>query len=208
MELDDLKKSWNVLDKQLQKENIVDEKQIAELIAKYQAGAKKGLNSLSGFQKNSLIVAVILILFIAAAILVDTSFLKELKITVKVVAMFFFALITVCAGFWWDMKTYRFARETKVAEMSTVEVIERMNKFKGWTRIEFKIIPFWAIAFFILYYWLRDFHTQPMISQIVFIIGSLVIVCIVMLVLHKMLFKHLNEIDKNLEELKELENDK
>ena len=33
MELDELKKSWNALDAQLQKEPIADEKQIKELIA-------------------------------------------------------------------------------------------------------------------------------------------------------------------------------
>lgn len=35
MELDELKKSWNALDAQLQKEPIADEKQIKELIANY-----------------------------------------------------------------------------------------------------------------------------------------------------------------------------
>ena len=35
MELDELKKSWNALDAQLQKEPIADEQQIKELIANY-----------------------------------------------------------------------------------------------------------------------------------------------------------------------------
>mgnify|MGYP003184147133 CR=1 FL=1 len=37
MELDELKKSWNALNEQLQKEPIADEQQITELIAGYKS---------------------------------------------------------------------------------------------------------------------------------------------------------------------------
>ena len=43
MELDELKKSWNVLDKQLQKEPIANEKQITKLIAEYKTNTRKSL---------------------------------------------------------------------------------------------------------------------------------------------------------------------
>lgn len=41
MELDELKKSWNALNEQLQKEPIADEQQITELIAGYKVHAAK-----------------------------------------------------------------------------------------------------------------------------------------------------------------------
>lgn len=205
MELDDLKKSWNVLDKQLQKETIVDEKQITELIATYQKNAAKGLNKITDFQKTSLLVAIPLIIFMIVAILVDTAFLKELKITAKVVCMFVYAALTLILGFWWDLKTYRFSRNTKIAEMSTVEAMERMNTFRKWMSVEFKIIPVWSIIFFMLYYWLRDFHTQPLMAQIVFVVFSAIVLVGLMVFIHKKLFKHLNEVKKNLDEIKELE---
>lgn len=207
MELDDLKKSWNALDKQLQKENIVDEKQIAELIAKYQAGAKRGLDSLSGFQKMSLVIATLIFLLFGVIILVDTSFLSELKLTAKVITMSVFILLTLVFGFWWDIKTYRFGRDTKVAEMSTVEVIERMNTFRRWTNLEFRLMPFWGIIFFALYFWLMDYHTQPLVAQVSFLIASVVITTIIIVIFYKKIFKHLNEINKNLKELKELEDE-
>ena len=40
MELDELKKSWNALDAQLQKEPIADEQQIKELIANYKTNTQ------------------------------------------------------------------------------------------------------------------------------------------------------------------------
>ena len=47
MELDELKKSWNALDAQLQKEPIADEKQIKELIASYKTPGTVWDDSLS-----------------------------------------------------------------------------------------------------------------------------------------------------------------
>jgi len=207
MELDDLKKSWSMLDKQLQKEDIVNEKQISELIAKYQANAKKELNKIQDFQKTSLIAGVSFLLFMAIVIMVDTSFFRELKFTAKVISMAIFALLTIIFGFWWDIKTYRFSRNTKVAEMSTVEVMERMNTFRKWAILEFRIIPFWALAFFGLFFWLRDYHTQPLVSQLAFFCFTVVVITLTMVFVYKKMFKHLNEIKKNLEELKELENE-
>ena len=46
MELDELKKSWNALDAQLQKEPIADEKQIKELIASYKTNTRHSLGRL------------------------------------------------------------------------------------------------------------------------------------------------------------------
>ena len=46
MELDELKKSWNALDAQLQKEPIADEKQIKELIANYKTNTRHSLGRL------------------------------------------------------------------------------------------------------------------------------------------------------------------
>ena len=54
MELDELKKSWNVLDKQLQKEPIANEKQITKLIAEYKTNTRKSLGRLVVIQRLSI----------------------------------------------------------------------------------------------------------------------------------------------------------
>ena len=51
MELDELKKSWNALDAQLQKEPIADEKQIKELIANYKTNTRHSLGRLVILQR-------------------------------------------------------------------------------------------------------------------------------------------------------------
>ena len=52
MELDELKKSWNALNEQLQKEPIADEQQITELIAGYKANTRKSLGRLVVIQRK------------------------------------------------------------------------------------------------------------------------------------------------------------
>ena len=54
MELDELKKSWNALDAQLQKEPIADEKQIKELLASYKTNTRRSLKRLVVLQRFSL----------------------------------------------------------------------------------------------------------------------------------------------------------
>ena len=50
MELDELKKSWNRLDKQLQREPMTDEKQIARLVERYKGATGQSLKRLQRFQ--------------------------------------------------------------------------------------------------------------------------------------------------------------
>ena len=54
MELDELKKSWNVLDAQLQKEPIADEERIKELIAGYKANTRVSMGCILNSQRFSL----------------------------------------------------------------------------------------------------------------------------------------------------------
>ena len=56
MELDELKKSWNALDAQLQKEPIADEQQIKELIANYKTNTRHSLGRLVFLQDRKSVV--------------------------------------------------------------------------------------------------------------------------------------------------------
>lgn len=207
MELDDLKKSWNAMDKQLQKENIVDEKQIAELISKYQAGAAKGINKLTLFQKMSVFIGIAFVVVALLIFMVDTSFFTNMSIfTPKFVAMVAFVGLTIIGGLWWDIRTYRFSRNTKVDEMSTVEVIERMTIFSKWIKCEIIMVSVWILIFFVMYYWVMSFYEQSLFTQLIFISFSFLLVSLmVYLIYKKIIYKHLSDVKKNLKELEELE---
>ena len=66
MELDELKKSWNALDQHLQKDRLVDEDKLSELISTYKSNAGKSIRRLAGWQRLSVSIGIAAILIVVA----------------------------------------------------------------------------------------------------------------------------------------------
>ena len=205
MELDDLKKAWTALDKQLQKTPVTDKKQLAELITAHKANMHKSLNSIYSVQRTSVIIGIIVVLLMLGAAFEVNSGIKDEQIRVKALFFIIFMTVTVISGLWWDIKSYRWGKSIHVDEMPVVEVSRRITVFKRWTKYEMIAICIWAVLFNILYYWLMDFYHAPALMQVL-IIASFILcdILIIYLLYKKFLFRHLNNIDKNIEELKDI----
>ena len=201
MELDDLKKSWSVLDKQLQKENIIDEDQVSKLIAKYQAGAKKNMNSITDFQKTSLIAGGA----IAVGAIIATSIINGVTVGLKEIVLASYVLIAIVFGLLWDIKTYRWIRNINIEEMPTVKVIERINTFRKLMQYEAIAAGIWIVIFLALFYWVQGFYTYPVAKQLAFLFMMLFIMAGVIYFLYSKIGRHIDDVKKNMEELKELE---
>ena len=107
MELDELKKSWNALNEQLQKEPIADEQQITELIAGYKANTRKSLGRLVVIQRFSIgMGAVGLAALLLIWLLLPTFGLNE-QLQGKIVALLGFKKKKNKKKKWLDWKTYR-----------------------------------------------------------------------------------------------------
>lgn len=209
MELNDLKKSWSTLNKQLQEREIVDEKQIEILIAKYQSTIKKGLTWLSDIQKISLIVGIAAACGLAVALVIHTRFFTVMHFSAKEIVMASYVTLTLLGGFFWDWQTYAFSRSIRVYEMPTVEVIRIVNKFKEKIKFELIIVCIWLLIFISLYFWVQEYYNQPLTVQLAFVLGSLTLVGVAMFLLYKKVFyQRLNDIEKNLKELKEIQTSK
>ena len=161
MELDELKKSWNALNEQLQKEPIADEQQITELIAGYKANTRKSLGRLVVIQRFSIgMGAVGLAALLLIWLLLPTFGFNE-QLQGKIVALLGFIAISILIGMWWDWKTYRWNKDTRIDEMGVAEVSRRMTTFRQWTRYEVMGISIWIILFNILNYWVMEYHLAP-----------------------------------------------
>ena len=157
MELDELKKSWNALNEQLQKEPIADEQQITELIAGNKANTRKTQARLEVKQPNS------------------------------------------------NGITYRWNKDTRIDEMGVAEVSRRMTTFRQWTRYEVMGISIWIILFNILNYWVMEYHLAPASVQALLITLFVVFDALIIYILYKkVIYKHLDNIKKNIEELKDI----
>ncbi|RGM47328.1 MULTISPECIES: hypothetical protein [Bacteroides] len=206
MELDELKKSWNVLDAQLQKEPIADEERIKELIAGYKANTRVSMGCILNSQRFSLIIGVVVILLaIVAAIIFLPNIVENEKWINKLYIIGGFIVISIIVGFWWDWKTYQWNKKTEIDKMSVAEVSRRMTIFRSWTRTEVWITAIWAVLFTILFYWVMEYYLQPVIVQVTLIsILTIFDILIIYFIYKKMIYKHLDSINKNIEELKDI----
>ena len=205
MELDELKKSWNALNEQLQKEPIADEQQITELIAGYKANTRKSLGRLVVIQRFSIgMGAVGLAALLLIWLLLPTFGFNE-QLQGKIVALLGFIAISILIGMWWDWKTYRWNKDTRIDEMGVAEVSRRMTTFRQWTRYEVMGISIWIILFNILNYWVMEYHLAPASVQALLITLFVVFDALIIYILYKkVIYKHLDNIKKNIEELKDI----
>ena len=205
MELDELKKSWNALDAQLQKEPIADEKQIKELIANYKTNTRHSLGRLVILQRFSLGTgAVGLAVILLVWFLLPTFGFNE-HLQNKIILFLIFITVTILSGMWWDWKTYLWNKNTHTDEMSVAEVSRRMTRFRNWTRYEIWAVAAWTVIFTILFFWIMDYYTLPLMVQAV-LLGCYIILdaLLIYFIYKKVVYKHLDSIKKNIEELKDI----
>ena len=205
MELDDLKKSWAALDKQLQRAPVADAGRLAELINTHKTHARRSLKSLSGLLRASVIIGIAALLIMGIIALEMPQEIKDAQVRIKTLVVMAFIAITVIVGLWWDIKSYRWIKSIRVDEMPVVEVSRRITTFKRWVKYEVVAICVWAVLFNGLYYWLMGFHNAPALLQALVIATFIVCDAVIIYVLYKkLLYKHLDNINKNIEELKDI----
>ena len=205
MELEDLKKSWQTLDKHLQKQDITTEEQVEQLIACYKQKTRRRLGSLMSLQRASLSIGLLALLVIGTICLLLTSWVEDTDTLTKWQVVLVYLAATLIVGGGWDWHTYRYIQKTRVDLLPIAEVSRRILKLRLWTRQEVVAISLWVLLFGGIYYWVRDFYLLPAAIQAINIsIFILFEVAIIWLLYQKFIYKHLNQIKKDIEDLKDV----
>ncbi|MCL1617318.1 hypothetical protein M3090_13055 [Bacteroides sp. ET71] len=206
MELDELKKSWNVVDTQLDKKALVDEQEMAKLISSGKANTQKQLGHLSLIQRISLCVGGGLLLLLIPAWIWAPDFMEsQSHLTRKVIILLTFLAISLIAGLLWDWKTFQHLKSIRIDEMSIVEVSRRMNIFQRHMRYETIAAGIWIVLFNALYFWVMGYHQAPPSTQALVIALLLAADILIIYILYKkVMYKYINDIRKNIEELKDI----
>lgn len=206
MELFDLKKSWNALDKQLQQRGVVDEARISELIRKHQSGVSKNMLRITNWFKLSVAIGLVALLLFAVTLFVPSLWQTDAPTQLRINVLAIFTAISLVCGLCWDFNIYRYSRSIKVAEMPVKQVVEKVNRFRMWIKYEVIALAVWAVSFLGIYYWVQGFYKYPLMAQTLMIgISIIVIVTTIYFTYKKFISKRLNEVRRNLKELEELE---
>lgn len=203
MELDELKKTWNRLDERLKQEPVTDSRQIEALIASYKSKAGHGVQRLARNQRLSMWLGGLagIVLLVGGGLF---SFLQlEGPLKLKMPVLLLFLTLSIAGGVWWDRKTYHWLRRLKVDEMSPLEVSRHIVTLYSWTRAEVVAVALWSILFALVDYWVMDFYRLPLTGQLVyFVLVMLFLALVVGVAYWRLVYRHLDDIKKNIEELK------
>lgn len=205
MELDELKKAWNAPDNRLNRTPLASEEDIERLIASGRTRTRKSLGDLSLMQRLSLAVGAVFLLLLVPLWLWTPGFLEDRLSTERFGVLLVFIALSLVAGLAWDWKTNRWVRATRIDEMSVVEVSRRMAVFGRQMRNEVIAICLWVVVFNGLNFWVMGYHLAPVPTRALVIALMLLLDVALILVLYKkVLYKYLNDIHKNIEELKDI----
>lgn len=190
MELEELKKSWNALEEHLKERELIKEEELNRLIGH----ADKGIHAMARLNIRLILLSLpILLLF-----LVEVFFHNKLNLVYIIV------ILSWIPALCWDIFTVRYLQRTQIDEMPLVEIIGRVNRLHRWTIRERLIV----IAFLLLMAILSFVHWQiwqygwGMILFFVLLWGGSL--GIILWIYRKKFLNRIQEIEKNLGELKEL----
>lgn len=205
MELDELKKVWNIADSHLNQKPLASEVEIEKLITTGKKNMCQKLRRLSIIQRISLGFGGILLLLLITL----WGWMPDLTVyklaSQRLIILMIFIAVSLVGGLIWDWKTFRWIRTIRIDEMSVVEVSRRMTSFQRQIRNEIIATCIWIVVFNALSFWVMGYHLSPLTTQILVIVLLLILDIFTIYYLYKkILLKYMSEIHKNIEELKDI----
>ena len=206
MELNELKKSWNVLDNQTDQHPLVSEEEMKRLIAAGKTDTRQKLGHLNLWQRTSLYVGIVMLCLIIPICLWTPDWMADGENSrQRIICLLAFLAISAIAGLIWDWKTYRWLQSIQVDRMSVVEVSRRMITFRRCMRNEVIGACFWVVIFNAINFWVMGYHQAPPATQVLVIaLLAAADILIIYILYKKVMFKYFNDIRKNIEELKDI----
>jgi hypothetical protein len=200
MELDELKKSWEVLDNRLKKKELIDEQTLSNLISERTKQTRSSMNKILLYAKTTLIVGFLALIGLGSYLLIADYNNKEF-------CLWLFIWIMLCIGMAWDSMGYMYLKSIDIEKMPLVTVIKKMTAYHR----NFIIECFVAAVFFLSAFVIQAFCIQLftlnfvsiLIFSIVWIIGCIVAIWII----KSLFYNKLRNIKRNLAELGELNQD-
>lgn len=190
MDLDELKKTWNLMDEQLKDKKLVRDEDITSLISK----AGNGIHDLGRFITRGIIASLIIIAYFMV-----TAWLDH-----RIDWIFTTLVIAAIPALGWDIHTTRYLRKTRMDEMPLVSVIARINRYYRWMIWEGILGVIFITTVATIYFFDRGIWTYAPMRILLFFLVWACVIGFLYWMYQKRIMSRLREISKNLNELKEL----
>lgn len=199
MELEDLKVSWQMLDEQLKKNEIVNRKMIKEMIGKRMTTARDRM-------MESQIVALVFML-IMLVVLVLAGFVFEGIYKSFSPWLLLFLAVVLLAGIGYTLFTLRFISRLNPVNRSLLELREWVLLQKRMLKAELWIAPFLFVGIWLACFFFH--HHYRSIQAILVDLAGIVVVSIASYLGYQYIDKRsIDEIEDGLKELEEFEEEK
>ncbi len=200
MELDELKKSWEVLDNRLKKKELIDEQTLSKLIKERTSQTRSSMNKILMYAKATLILGSLALIGLGYYLLTSDQGSREFCI-------WLFIWIMLCIGMIWDSMGYRYLKSIDVENMPIVTVIKKITAYHRNFIIECFVAAFFFITAFLLQAICIRLFTLNIASIIVFSIIWIAGLVVAIMIIKSLFYNKLKNIKKNLAELRELKQD-
>ena len=190
MELEELKKSWNALDKHLEDKIHIDEGEIARLIQ----CTTQNVQEINRFNSRLRFLSIAMIL---AAIILLELFNFKIDNFFKIIS------VAIIPALSWDWFVSQYLAKTHIDELTISTVILRFNKIHRWILMERMVGMLFLLGMLLF----TSFHFHIWHTSI-WIITAFIMLCGSGISFAMWMYKknlcHLHQIKKNLADLKEL----
>jgi len=200
MELDELKRSWEVLDNRLKKSELIDEKTLSKLISERTKQTRNSMNKVLLYAKVTLIVGFLALIGLGYYLLTADHSSNEY-------CMWLFIWIMLCIGMVWDSMGYKYLKSIDIEKMPLVTVIKKMTAYHRNFIIECFVAAFFFLSAFLVQAICVHLMKMNLVSILIFstiwIVGCIAAVWII----KSLFYDKLKNIKRNLAELRELKQD-
>lgn len=200
MELDDLKKSWEILDKRLKKNELIDEQTLNKLINEHTRQTRNSMDKMLLYGRTTLVLG----LFVTIGL---GFYLFTTDCNIKGYHLWLYLWLILCLGMIWDGIGYFYLRSIDIERMPLVQVVKKITAYNRNFMIECYVATIFILSAIFIQAASINLLNLSLAIKIVFISVWLIGCLAAYWIIKKLYYDKLKDIKRNLAELKELKQD-
>lgn len=200
MELDELKKSWELLDNRLKNKELIDEKGLSNLIAERKKQTRTSMSKMLFYAKTTLIVGFLAVIGLGFYLFTMSKQGNEYYLWLYIWAV-------LCLGLVWDTIGYMYLKSIDIENMPLVTVVKKVTAYHRNFIIECYVAALFVLSAILIQAICIQLFTLNLVSIILFSVVWIIGCIAAIWILKKFFYNKLRNIKRNLAELRELKQD-